>query len=137
MPVIREFYLAVGWLSVAVGFIGIFLPILPTTPFLILAAACFSRGSPRLHNWLLQHRYFGPPLYDWENGGAIRPRVKVTATALMWMGIGFAMLVRPFPWVLRVIAIAVGLGVTIFILSRPSTPRPPFTLPLSPSTSKT
>ena len=62
----RGVYLALGIGFVALGFIGAFLPVLPTTPFLVLAAACFARSSPRLENWLLQHPQFGPLLRNWR-----------------------------------------------------------------------
>ena len=63
-PVIRYVLLAIGWLSVALGVIGIFLPVLPTTPFLLLAAACFMRSSKRFYLWLVNHRQLGPWIVD-------------------------------------------------------------------------
>lgn len=77
------FFLSVGWLSFALGFIGIFVPILPTTPFMILAAACFSKGSPRFHLWLLEHKVFGPPIVDWQRDKIIRMKFKILAGLMM------------------------------------------------------
>jgi len=77
------FFLSIGWLSFGLGFIGIFLPILPTTPFMILAAACFSKGSPRFHLWLLEHRVFGPPIVDWQRNKVIRLKYKILAGLMM------------------------------------------------------
>lgn len=75
------------------GVIGVFLPVLPTTPFIILAAACFARSSPRLEAWLLSHRIFGPLLRDWRERGAIPRRAKLAALvgcasgyAVFWFG---------------------------------------------------
>jgi len=78
---------------VALGVVGAFLPILPTTPFIILAAACFARSSPRLEAWLLSHRVFGPLLRDWRERGAIPRHAKLAALGgcavgyvLFWIG---------------------------------------------------
>jgi len=57
--------MALGWLAFATGILGIVLPLLPTTPFMLLAAALFARSSPRFHRWLLAHPWFGPPIEDW------------------------------------------------------------------------
>lgn len=80
-PAQRAVYLAVGLLFVALGFIGAFLPVLPTTPFLILAAACFARSSRRLESWLLDHRRFGPTLRGWRESGAIPRKAKMMSLA--------------------------------------------------------
>ena len=77
----RSLYLGLGLICIALGFIGIFLPALPTTPFLILAAACFARSSPRLESWLLDHPRFGPALRAWRAHGTISFRTKLAALA--------------------------------------------------------
>lgn len=81
--VVRTFFIIFGSLFVLIGFIGIFLPLLPTTPFLILAAICYERGSDKFHNWLLQHKYFGPPIVDWQTRKVIRTRYKMIAASMM------------------------------------------------------
>lgn len=67
----------------AIGIIGIFLPLLPTTPFLLLTAMCFNASSPKFHQWLLDHKVFGPPILDWQKNRVIRVRSKIMATVVV------------------------------------------------------
>jgi uncharacterized membrane protein YbaN (DUF454 family) len=90
---LRILFLSAGLFFVVLGIVGAFLPILPTTPFMILAAGCFARSSPRLEAWLLSHPLFGPMLRDWRERGAIPRRAKMAAVvgcafgyALFWFG---------------------------------------------------
>lgn len=80
----KVFYNIAGVLAVALGILGIFLPLLPTTPFLLLASACFARGSVRLHRWLLGHRVFGKYLANFEAGHGIPLKGKIVATVMLW-----------------------------------------------------
>lgn len=120
----RTFWLVLGLLFVALGFIGALLPLMPTTIFLILAAGCFARSSPRLEAWLLAHPRFGPTLRAWREDGAIGPRAKLMACS--GIALGYAL----FWWGARptlILDLIVGLlmaSCAAFILSRPS-PRPP------------
>jgi uncharacterized protein len=116
----RHGYFALGVLLVVIGFIGAFLPLLPTTPFLILAAGCFARSSPRLENWLLNHPRFGPVLQNWRAHGAIPRKAKVLA------GFGMAVGYAVFWWSSRPgLPLAAGvavimIGAAVYVLSRPS-----------------
>ena len=76
-------YKILGFTFVALGVIGIFLPVFPTTPFLILVAACFSKSSEKWHQWLLNHKVFGPIIHDWEDNRCIKCRIKVVAMCAM------------------------------------------------------
>lgn len=79
----KIFLLSLGLLSLVLGIIGIFLPLLPTTPFLLLSAFCFARSSVRFHNWLMKHPVLSPPLRDWQDRGVIRTGPKVMATTML------------------------------------------------------
>ncbi|HJV91230.1 MAG TPA: YbaN family protein [Holophagaceae bacterium] len=120
----RPLLLLVGGLSLLLALAGVVLPLLPTTPFLLLSAACFARSSERLHRWLLAHPHLGPFIADWERGGAIRPAAKRLATLLILLSGGFSLWTVHAPsWA----KLAMGfsfLGVLTFIWSRPSAPRP-------------
>lgn len=117
---LRGVYLAAGLLFVAIGFIGIFLPVLPTTPFLILAAACFARSSRRLESWLLDHRRFGPLLRDWRQRGAIPRPAKLMALAGTSLGFLVFWLGRdPGPVLLTAVA-ALMLAGLAYVFTRPS-----------------
>ena len=85
----KTFFLVLGSFFVLVGFIGIFLPLLPTTPFLLLAAICYERGSDKFHGWLLNHKYFGPPIQDWQKNKVIRIQYKILATSMMLLSAAF------------------------------------------------
>ncbi len=80
----KPLYNVAGVIAVLLGILGIFLPLLPTTPFLLLASWCFARGSDRLHGWLLSHRVFGEYLRNFEAGRGIPLRAKIVATVMLW-----------------------------------------------------
>jgi len=120
----RKLFLLLGFTSLGLGFVGVFLPLVPTTPFILLSAFCFSRSSDRLHRWLLAHRTFGPILSDWERGRVIRPRAKAWSILLMNGFIGYVLIFRAASVPLKVLLLTVMVGVSGFILSRPSAPRP-------------
>ncbi len=108
----------VGVLAVLLGVIGIFLPLLPTTPFILLAAACFARGSERMHRYLLNHRVFGQLLRDYEAGRGIPARAKVLALAMMWPSLCYAMWRVDALW-LRALLLLTGVCVSIYLLRLP------------------
>lgn len=114
----RSLLLTAGILSVALGLLGVVLPVLPTTPFLLLAAACFLRSSERMHRWLLSNRVFGEYLRRYRNGEGLPLSSKVTTIVFLWGTLGASALfaVPPRLWWVRLVLMAVGLGVTIHIL---------------------
>jgi uncharacterized protein len=121
---VRWIYNIGGGICVGLGFLGIFLPLLPTTPFLLLAAFFFSRGSPRLHRWLLEHPTMGPIITDWQQNRVIRPRVKKLAAATIVVLMIPAMAFGTFPVALKVVSVVIGLGVIVMISTYPSAPKP-------------
>lgn len=117
--VARLAWATLGSVALVVGAVGVVLPVLPTTPFVILAAFAFAKGSPRLARWLEQSATFGPIIADWRANGAIRPRYKIAAIVMMGAalvlsaGLGFSRTV------LAIQALCM-LGAAAYILTRPS-----------------
>jgi len=114
----RLFWLIVGCTSVALGVIGAVLPLLPTVPFLLLAALAFARSSPRFHAWLMNHPRLGPPIHDWQREGAISRRAKVLAVTMMALALGVSVALGVRPWIIGLQALVLT-GVAIFLLTRP------------------
>ncbi|MGE4323914.1 MAG: YbaN family protein [Sphingobium sp.] len=102
----RPLYLAAGCLSLALGAIGAVLPLLPTVPFMILAAFCFARSSPALEARLLNHRHFGPHILRWRERRSISRRGKKAALAAFAFSVVLALIFSPFPWFLIPVAAA-------------------------------
>ncbi|KPW28933.1 Membrane protein [Pseudomonas amygdali pv. mellea] len=118
---VRYLLIAVGWLSVVSGVIGIFLPVLPTTPFLLLAAACFARSSPRFYHWLVNHPQLGPWIRDYLEGNGIPLKGKVYAIGLMWLSIGLSCYLIAQPWA-RAFMLTSAVLVTIYIIRQKTRP---------------
>jgi len=120
-PVARYALLVIGWLSVSLGIVGIFLPVLPTTPFLLLAAACFVRSSRRFYDWLVTHPRLGPWFRDYLEGNGIPLKGKVYALATMWLSIGVSCWLVPMFWA-RVGMLTSATLVSIYILRMKTLP---------------
>ena len=120
---LRPLLFGLGWTCVGLGALGLFLPLLPTTPFLLLAAWCFDRSSPRLHGWLLRQPVLGPLLADWRAHGVIRPRAKWLSSVLL-LGFASVPVVRGSApdWALFAMGLVV-VSVLAFLWTRPSRPR--------------
>lgn len=112
--------IALGWVFLGLGTVGLFLPVLPTTPFVLLAAACFLRSSEKLHAWLLSHPRFGSHIADYMEGKGLTQRTKAVAVATLWMSVlASAFLFVPY-LLADTILVAVAIGVTIYLLRLPS-----------------
>lgn len=111
----KIFLILVGSIAVVLGVLGIFLPLLPTTPFLLLASACFARGSTRMHNWLQTNRVFGKYLRHYENGHGIPLRAKVWILMFMWGSLAYSMWRLQHLPALQVMLAAIGACVTVYL----------------------
>jgi len=105
----------IGTIAVALAILGVFLPLLPTTPFLLLASACYARGSKRMHAWLLGNKVFGAYLKDFEDGRGIPLRGKIVALSLMWISIIYA-ISRLTNMLLIALLVVIAIGVTIYLV---------------------
>ena len=120
---LRWLLLGIGWISVALGVIGIFLPVLPTTPFLLLAAACFVRSSRRVYIWLVTHPRLGPWIRDYLDGEGIPLKAKAWAIGLMWTSILLSCYLVPL-LPARLFMLTSAVLVTIYILRQKTLERP-------------
>lgn len=112
---IKTLFNIAGTIALILAVVGIFLPLLPTTPFLLLASACYLRGSERLHRWLLGHRVLGPYLASFQTGRGIPLRAKITALILLWISLALSAWIIPVPWV-RLLLLIPGIGTTVYLL---------------------
>lgn len=114
----RFLWATLGLLCVGLGMLGVVLPLVPTVPFMLLAAFFFARSSERLHSWLMSHPQFGPPIADWQERGAIKPRVKSLSTIAIAGVFCLSLILEVKTTVLLIQALVLS-GVLLFIWSRP------------------
>ena len=119
-PALRWFLFACGWLSVALALLGLFLPVLPTVPFLLLALACFSRSSDRFYAWLVEHEQLGPLVRPYLAGAGMPLRAKVKAILLVWASILLSTFFLIDRLWLQILLPCIALGVTLYLLRLPT-----------------
>lgn len=124
-PVVRAVLVGCGLVAVALGIVGVFLPVLPTTPFLLVAAACFARASPSLYRRLAGSKTFGPGIREWRRHRSIPWRAKLLAIVLMSVSIAISATLFVEPWWGRGALVAVGVAVGAWLYRIPSRDRPP------------
>jgi len=116
----RLVLLGCGWAALGLGALGMLVPVLPTAPFVLLAAACFLRSSERLHRWLVAHPRFGAHITDYLAGRGLRLRAKVLAVLTLWGSVIFSAIVFvPYP-AADLVMYAVALAVTVYVLRLPT-----------------
>lgn len=114
----RYFLIFTGWLSIVLGVIGIFVPLLPTTPFILLAGGCFAKSSPRFHQWLLNHSFFGPIINNYQNKQGLPRQVKIRAIVFIWITLSISIYFVPFTW-LKISIFILGLVITTILWRTP------------------
>ncbi len=119
----RPFYYALGWISLILGLIGAFLPVLPTTPFIILASLCFSKSSKRMHIWLTSIPLFGDAIIDWEKNKVIKPKAKALALTMIWLTMGYSIIFSNLRYELKLMLFVIAISTSVFILTRNSYPK--------------
>ena len=112
----KPILIVVGTLSTGLGILGIFLPLLPTTPFLLLAAACYIRSSKKLYNWLLSNRFFGKYIRDYREKKAIPLKIKILAIALIWITISYSVFFIIDIVYVRILLLSIAVFMTVILL---------------------
>ena len=118
----RPLYFTLGWTFFGIGFAGAFLPVLPTTPFMLVSLWCFSRSSPRFHNWLYSHKFFGPPLQQWHEYRVIPLTAKIVALLFMTIALIYMHVFSVFAFWVKLMATTIIIYGAWFILTKPSRP---------------
>jgi len=116
----KGFYVVLGTIALALGFIGIFLPVIPTTPLVLLAAACYMRGSKRLHGWLLESKWFGETIRTYQAGQGLRKATKIRAIGLMWIVITISAVFYVESLPVRLVMFGTALWVTRYLYGLPT-----------------
>ena len=117
---VRAFFFGAGSVSLALGAIGIVLPVLPTTPFLLLALACYCRSSERMTHWMLNNKHFGKYVRNYREGKGIPLKTKLFAITILWITIGYsAIFIIPI-WIAQIILFAIAAAVTIHLARLPT-----------------
>ena len=116
----KGFYVIGGTVFLVLGAIGIILPILPTTPFLLLSAACYLRGSERMHRWLLNNRWFGSYIRNFKEGKGIPIKGKISALIMVWLTISFSALFIIDILAVQIVMFAITIFVSIYLIQLPT-----------------
>jgi len=106
-----------GTLFLIIGIIGIFIPLLPTTPFLLLAAACYIRGSKKFYNWLIKNKWLGEYIKNYQEGRGVPLNVKIITIIVLWLTIMISIIIFVSNFIIQIILFFIAIGVTIHILT--------------------
>lgn len=113
---VKIMLIVIGTICVILGIFGIFLPLLPTTPFLLLAAFCYSRSSDRFYHWLITNRWFGEYIRNYREGRGIALRQKVIALSLLWLTMSYSIWFVVSQWWVQLILLGIAVSVTIHLV---------------------
>jgi len=116
----RGIFVVAGTISLGLGAAGVFLPILPTTPFLLLSAACYYKGSERMHRWLLNNKLFGSYIRNYNEGKGISQTAKIFTLFLLWITIGYSALFMVSNYIVQIILFALAIAVTVHVATLPT-----------------
>ena len=116
----KAIFVVAGTISLGLGAVGAFLPVLPTTPFLLLSAACYYKGSERMHRWLLDNKLFGSYIRNYKEGKGISQAGKVFTIFLLWIAICFSALFMVNNYIVQVVLFAIAIAVTIHVITLPT-----------------
>ena len=117
-PFAKYFYMISGFILVAIGVIGIFLPLLPTTIFLILASICFLKSSPKAGEWLRNHKILGGYIDNYQNNTGLTRNAKITNIITLWTSISLSAFLLTEELYIRIILLAIAIGVTIHLAKK-------------------
>ncbi|MDF1615886.1 YbaN family protein [Petrocella sp. FN5] len=118
----KYFLLTIGTIAVFLGVLGIFLPLLPTTPFLLLASYCYLRSSKKMYHWIMNHKTFGSYIHNYIEYKAIKKRTRISALLFLWGSLGFSIYLAPIFHV-KILLVAIGTGVTIHLITLKTMPK--------------
>lgn len=107
--------ISLGIFFIGLGFVGIFIPVLPTTPFVLLAAALFARSSDRFYRWLIENRFFGRYIKNYREGRGVPLRVKISAILILWITISLSIFFAVELFLVRIMLVLIAAGVTVHI----------------------
>jgi len=120
----RGLLMVVGTISLGLGGLGVFLPILPTTPFLLLSAACYYKSSERMHHWMLSNRLFGSYIKSYQEGRGLPLRTKILTLSLLWIVLSYSALFMVNIFIVQIILFMIAIGVSIHIIKLPTFKKP-------------
>ena len=116
----RVLFFVAGTICLFIGFIGVFIPVLPTTPFLLLSAACYLRSSTRMYRWLYSNRFFGEYLSNYREGRGLPMKAKIFTLAILWMTISYSTFFIVDLWILQLILFVIAIVVSVHLLLLPT-----------------
>ena len=119
-PWVRKLYITLGFIFLIIGIVGLFLPVLPTTPFLLISASCFARGSQRFYLWLLNQPHLGPHINDWRKHKSLPLQTKLVAISSLWIGLSSSMYFFVPSAKLKFALALTGMAVTFYLLRIPT-----------------